>query len=73
MSQFLMSMLLAQLSLLLVATHGFKWQLGARQPDRPEAEVCGIARDYLLPTHTAYRNLKQLATVNSSTGKVSLK
>jgi hypothetical protein len=50
--------------------NGITWQLGVRQPNRPEADVCGIARDYLLPSHTAYQNLEQLATVDSD-GKVS--
>ena len=44
----------------------FAWRLGTRQPNLPEAEVCGIARDYLLPSHTAYQTLEQLTTVDSN-------
>jgi hypothetical protein len=64
-----MYLLLGTLLLQATAVHSVTWQLGVKQPNRPEADVCGIARDYLLPTHTAYLNLELLATVDG-TGKV---
>jgi len=61
-----MHLLVATLLSLPLTAQGVTWQLGTRQPNRPEAEVCGIARDYLLPSHTAYQNLEQLATLGTN-------
>ena len=66
-----MHLLVATLLSLPLTAQGVTWQLGTRQPNRPEAEVCGIARDYLLPSHTAYQNLEQLATLGTN-GQASL-
>lgn len=66
-----MQALLVVLSTLLLSVNGVTWELGTKEPNLPEADVSGVARDYLLPTFAAYKNLQQLATVGG-TGAASL-